>query len=70
MDHSKSISYVEENGSKLEITRMKHILSDVQPEQEDIKSFIELQNPDGGIPYNRKKGILSAIGDTLTMLGG
>lgn len=68
MDLSKSIAYVEENGTRLETARMKHILYDLQPEPEDIRSFIELQNPDGGIPYGRKKGNLSAIGVTLTIL--
>jgi hypothetical protein len=68
MDISKSIAYVEDNGTKLEIARMKHILYDIRPEQEDIRSFIELQNHDGGIPYDRKKGNLSANGVTLTIL--
>lgn len=68
MDLSESLVYVEEDGIRPETVQMKHFLHKKQLEPEDIKSFIELHNPDDGIPYDRKKGILNRIGVTFTTL--
>jgi hypothetical protein len=42
--------YVSENGSELEVARLKYILYGSNPELEVLESFTALQNEDGGFP--------------------
>ena len=68
MDITKSIHFIEENGSDIEKARLRHILYGAAPNPEILQPFIELQNGDGGFPLNRIKGYPSTTNDTLNAL--
>lgn len=68
MDIIQSVSFVEEKGSGLERARMRWILHGVRPEPEITHRFTELQNKNGGFPYDLVKGNLSSIDQTLVAL--
>jgi squalene cyclase len=68
MDVTSLINLVEQNGSDLEKARMRHILFDIEPELKDIQPFLELQNNNGGFPYDLIQGNLSSVDTTLTAL--
>jgi hypothetical protein len=68
MELTKSIHYIEENGSDLEKARLHQILYDMKPESEVVRPFVELQNRDGGFPLNKVKGVRSTVNDTLNAL--
>jgi hypothetical protein len=68
VDITKSISFVEQNGSEIEKARLRHILYGATAKSEILQPFINLQNGDGGFPLNRVKGQLSTINDSLNAL--
>lgn len=68
MDITKSVSFIEEKGSDLEKARIRHILYSVKPAPDVIQPFTELQNDDGGFPYDMIQGNLSTVDNTLSAL--
>ena len=68
MDITKSISFIEQNGSEIEKARLRYILYGVAAKPEILRPFISLQNEDGGFPLNRVKGQTSTINDSLNAL--
>lgn len=68
MDITKSVSFIEQKGSELEKARIRRILYGVKPELDAIQPFIELQNDDGGFPYDMVQGNLSTVDNTLSAL--
>lgn len=68
MNIAQSVSFVEEKGSGLEKARMRWILQGVRPEPDVTHPFTELQNEDGGFPYDLARGNLSSIDQTLVAL--
>ncbi|OGO20089.1 MAG: hypothetical protein A2Z14_04690 [Chloroflexi bacterium RBG_16_48_8] len=68
MDITKSIHFIEENGSDIEKVRLRHILYDAIPNPEILHPFLELQNGDGGFPHSKIKGYPSTTIDTLNAL--
>jgi len=68
MDITKSVSLIEEKGSDLEKARIRQILYGVEPEPNVIQPFTELQNGDGGFPYDTVQGNLSTVDNTLSAL--
>jgi squalene cyclase len=68
MDITKSIAFIEERGSDLEIARIRHILYHQKPETDAVRRFTQLQNDDGGFPYGMVQGNLSTVNNTLVAL--
>jgi squalene cyclase len=68
MNITESVAFIEENGSDLEKARIRHILHGTKPEPDVIQSFIELQNDDGGFPYDMVQGNLSTVDNTFVAL--
>ena len=68
MDITKSIQYIERNGSEIEKARLRHVLYGADAKPEILRPFISLQNRDGGFPLNRIKGRPSTVNDTLNAL--
>jgi squalene cyclase len=68
MDITKSIVFIEERGSDLEKARIRQILYRQKPEADVIRRFTQLQNDDGGFPYDMVQGNLSAVDNTLVAL--
>jgi hypothetical protein len=68
VDITKSISFVEQNGSEIEKARLRHILYGATVKPEILQPFVSLQNGDGGFPLNRVKGQPSTINDSLNAL--
>lgn len=68
MDITKSIVFIEERGSDLEKARIRQILSGQKPEADVTQRFIQLQNGDGGVPFDMVRGNLSSVDNTLTAL--
>ena len=64
----KSIGFIGEKGSNLEKARINCILHGTPPQQDDIHSFAQLQNKDGGFPFGMVKGNLSTINETTVAL--
>lgn len=68
MDITKSIHFIEKNGSDIERTRLRYVLYAAEPDPEILLPFLDLQNQDGGFPSKRVKGNFSSINDTLNAL--
>ncbi|MCK4314229.1 MAG: terpene cyclase/mutase family protein [Anaerolineae bacterium] len=68
MDITKSVASIEERGSGLERARIRQILYGVRPEPDVTQPFMELQNDDGGFPYDMVQGNLSTVDSTLVAL--
>lgn len=68
MDITKSIHFVEENGSDIERARLRYVLYAAEPDPAILQPFLDLQNQDGGFPCNRVKDNLSSVNDTLNAL--
>ncbi len=68
MEFNQSFAFIEEKGSVLEKARLRSILYGIKPSPEIVQPLMELQNTDGGFPFNLVKGNHSAVGDTLLSL--
>jgi len=68
LDIAQSIHFIEENGSDIEKSRLRHILYDVVPNPEILQPFFDLQNEDGGFPANWIRGHPSTTNETLNAL--
>ena len=68
MDITESVCFIEEKGSDFEKARIRHILYGVKPELDVSQSLTELQNDDGGFPYDLVQGNLSTVNNTLSAL--
>jgi len=68
MDATKSFVFIEERGSDLEKARIRQILYGQTPEAEVIRRFTQLQNDDGGFPYDMRQGNLSTVDKTLVAI--
>ena len=64
MDIQKVISFVEENGTEIEMYRLKYLLTKEKDDEVPLSYLQGLQNKDGGFPYNHKKGNLSSVNGT------
>lgn len=69
MDIKKAIKFVEENGTELEKYRLGYLLGKERDNEVPLRYLRNLQNPDGGFPYNNEKGKLSSVNSTCTNLG-
>jgi hypothetical protein len=68
LDITKSIHFVEKNGSDIERARLRYVLYAAEPGPETLLPFLDLQNKDGGFPCKRVKGKPSSVNDTLNAL--
>jgi hypothetical protein len=68
LDITKSILFVEENGSDIERARLRYVLYAAEPNPVILQPFLDLQNEDGGFPCNRVKDNLGSVNDTLNAL--
>jgi hypothetical protein len=68
MDTAKSVRFILDRGSGLEKARIRWILYGVEPEPNVTLRLSELQNADGGFPFDMVKGNLSTIDSTLVAL--
>lgn len=68
IDLSKSIAYVQQNGSLLERARLAYLLERVDPPENIIRPLLDIQNKDGGFPSRPRPGSRSAVDSTLTAL--
>ena len=62
------ISFIEATGSELEKARIRWILFGEKPGQNIVEQLAELQNENGGFPYDMVKGNLSTVDNTLVGL--
>jgi squalene cyclase len=68
IDTHRAEDYIYSRGSDLEKARVSCVLHGVKAETEVIQRFIELQNDDGGFPFEMHKENLSTINDTTVAL--
>lgn len=64
----QAIDFVCKNGNILEKARLDVILGRKKPVKSVIRMIANLQNKDGGFPYNMEKGKPSTISDTTVAL--
>ena len=68
LDIQKAIRFVEENGTELEKYRLRYLLGKEKSKEFPLKYLRELQNDDGGFPYEGEKGKLSSVNFTSVNL--
>jgi len=68
VDVQRARGFVEENGTELERYRLSYLLGKEGDDEVPLSCLRELQNDDGGFPYNKEKGNLSSINSTTANL--
>jgi hypothetical protein len=68
MDVTESISFVEANGTDLEVARLRCILYGTAPEPKVLQPFLALQRADGGFPFRFEPGNPTALNTTQVAL--
>ncbi len=68
MDIQKAISFVEKNGTALEKYRLRFLIGEERNDKIPLRYLRNLQNEDGGFPYDDEKGKLSCVNDTSNYL--
>jgi hypothetical protein len=68
LDVKKSICFVEENGTALEKYGLNYLLGKERGDDIPLKYLRDLQNNDGGFPYQDEKGKLSSVNSTSVNL--
>lgn len=61
MDIPKAISFVEKNGTALEKYRLRFLRGKEKNDEIPLQYLRNLQNEDGGFPYDSEKGKLSCV---------
>ena len=69
MDVQKAISFIEENGTELERYRLSYLLRKERDDDVPLRYLREIQNDDGGFPYENEKSKASCIMNTSASLG-
>lgn len=69
MDIPKAISFVEKNGTALEKYRLHFLRGKEKNDEIPLQYLRNLQNEDGGFPYDSEKGKLSCVLTTSYYLG-
>jgi len=64
----RAVSFVEENGTRLEKYRMDYLLGRAKNDEVPLRYLRGLQNNNGGFPYNDEKGKLSSVNSTSVNL--
>jgi prenyltransferase beta subunit len=68
LDVRKAIRFVEENGAELEKYRLNYLLGKERDDEIPLRYLRELQNDDGGFPYEDEKGKPSSVNSTSVNL--
>jgi len=68
VDFAKAVDLVRRIGSKEEAERLECILEGRKPETSFLEELRNLQNTDGGVPLNMKKGKASTLMDSAVVL--
>lgn len=69
MDIQKAISFVEKNGTAVEKYRLRFLTGKEKNDKIPLQYLRNLQNKDGGFPYDSDKDKLSCVNDTSNYLG-
>lgn len=69
MDIQEAISFVEKNGTALEKYRLRFLMGKEKNDEIPLQYLRNLQNEDGGFPYDGETGKLSCVNDTSNYLG-
>jgi len=69
LDISKAIRFVEVNGTSIEKYRLHFLLGKERNDEIPLQYLRNLQNKDGGFPYDDEKGRLSCVNATSGSLG-
>ena len=64
MDVQKAMKFVEENGTELEKYRLHYLLGKERDNKVPLRYLRQLQNNDGGFPYENEKGKVSCTSNT------
>jgi hypothetical protein len=64
----ESLSFIEKNGSDMEIARIRYILYNEKPPSKIIQSFIKLQTSEGCFPFALVKGNPDSLNATVKAL--
>jgi len=62
------MSFVGDNGTELEKYRLNYLLGKERDDEVPLSYLRELQNSDGGFPYDNEKGKLSSVNKTVVNL--
>lgn len=68
MNIDRTIAYIIENGNLFEQARLNRTLGKKFSHGDVLRSFSELQNPDGGFPYGDRRGFPSCLSNTTMAL--
>jgi hypothetical protein len=68
MNIDKAIDFIKQRGSGFEKARADWVINGIKPPRDIIQPFLELQLPNGGFPFGRIKGNLSAVNSTLSAI--
>jgi len=68
LDVQRAMGFVEENGTELERYRLSYLLGKERDDKVPLSYLRELQNDDGGFPFNKEKGKLSSVNSTAANL--
>ena len=69
LDIQKAIGFVEKNGTVLEKYRLRFLIGKEKNDEIPSQYLRNLQNKDGGFPYDSEKGKSSCVNDTSNYLG-
>jgi hypothetical protein len=64
LDVQTVISFIEENGTRLEKYRLNYLLGKERDDEVPLRYLREIQNDDGGFPYENEKGKVSCVSKT------
>lgn len=68
MNVDKAIAFLKQSGTDFERARTDRMVYGVKPNDEVVRSILDLQNRDGGFPFDDKEGSPSTVNNTLTAL--
>jgi len=68
LDVQKATRFIKENGTELEKYRLRYLLSKERDDEVPLRYLRQLQNDDGGFPYEDEKGKLSSVNFTSVNL--
>jgi hypothetical protein len=66
IDSSKAIEFILTKGKDAELLKLALMLGENSDTKESLNDHLNLQNSDGGIPFQMRSGSLSTIGPTIT----
>lgn len=68
MNIEKAIQFVEKNGTPIDKYRLRFLLGKKRNDEVPLRHLRDLQNADGGFPYNDEKGKASCVSNAASCL--